>query len=392
MQPIYRSPDIAKLIEGGYEVDVIAGYLVLRSIPYLTEVGEVRRGILGTALELSGDVTARPTDHTVLFAGELPHDTDRNPLPLSAAGTGVDIGIGSVFNYQFSVKPRKGYRDYHQKMVTYIGRISGPAQRKDPAANPRTFVPTIAGADRSPFKYLDTASSRANITATASKLEIGSVAIVGLGGTGSYILDLVAKTPVAEIRLYDGDEFAQHNAFRSPGAPTIETLQRRTLKSDYFAEVYSSMRNGICAFGGINENNVEHLKDVDFAFICVDDGPARKTIADALIQFGVPFVDAGLNLRLYGDTLRGQLKVVGCVEPFRTEAYRSLQTGALAQEGLYDTAIQVADMNALAAAIAVIRWKKYLGFYADDNPVYSTVYVVSRGAVTGRPDERDIGD
>ena len=31
------------------------------------------------------------------------------------------------------------------------------------------------------------------------------VAIVGLGGSGSYILDLIAKTPICEIHLYDGD-------------------------------------------------------------------------------------------------------------------------------------------------------------------------------------------
>jgi hypothetical protein len=37
----------------------------------------------------------------------------------------------------------------------------------------------------------------------------------GLGGTGSYILDLVSKTPVNEILLFDSDDFLQHNAFRS---------------------------------------------------------------------------------------------------------------------------------------------------------------------------------
>ena len=66
------------------------------------------------------------------------------------------------------------------------------------------------------FKYVDTASSRVGIGAVTEKLKVGPLAIVGLGGTGSYILDLVAKTPVAEIHLFDGDKLGQHNAFPLP--------------------------------------------------------------------------------------------------------------------------------------------------------------------------------
>ena len=76
------------------------------------------------------------------------------------------------------------------------------------------------------FRYMDTASGRAGIGAISEQLATGPVAIVGLGGTGSYILDLVAKTPVREIHLFDGDRFGQHNAFRSPGAPHIDTLRQ----------------------------------------------------------------------------------------------------------------------------------------------------------------------
>ena len=54
--------------------------------------------------------------------------------------------------------------------------------------------------------------------AVTRKLSLKNVAIVGLGGTGSYVLDLVAKTPVRQIHLDDGDMFLQHNAFGSPSA------------------------------------------------------------------------------------------------------------------------------------------------------------------------------
>src|SRR5687768_13896491 len=79
--------------------------------------------------------------------------------------------------------------------------------------------------EESVFNYAETASDRVGIGALTELFKAERVAIIGLGGTGSYILDFVAKTPVREIRLFDGDEFLQHNAFRAPGAPTIDELR-----------------------------------------------------------------------------------------------------------------------------------------------------------------------
>jgi tRNA A37 threonylcarbamoyladenosine dehydratase len=47
------------------------------------------------------------------------------------------------------------------------------------------------------------AASRAGITAISARLSMFRIAIVGLGGTGSYVLDLVAKSAVREIHLFD---------------------------------------------------------------------------------------------------------------------------------------------------------------------------------------------
>ena len=67
------------------------------------------------------------------------------------------------------------------------------------------------------FKYVETASDRVGIGRLTERLAEEKMAIVGLGGTGAYVLDLVAKTPVREIRLFDGDEFLQHNGLPFTG-------------------------------------------------------------------------------------------------------------------------------------------------------------------------------
>lgn len=57
-----------------------------------------------------------------------------------------------------------------------------------------------------------------------------------LGGTGSYALDLVAKTHVVEIHLFDADLLRPHNAFRFPGAISPGILDRGITKVKYVSE------------------------------------------------------------------------------------------------------------------------------------------------------------
>ena len=80
--------------------------------------------------------------------------------------------------------------------------------------------------------------------AISAKLAPLRIAIVGLGGTGSYVLDLVAKTSVREIHLFDDDLFLQHNAFRAPGAASLDDLRRQLTKVQYLHDLYSKMRSG----------------------------------------------------------------------------------------------------------------------------------------------------
>src|SRR5439155_11076069 len=142
-------------------------------------------------------------------------------------------------------KPPAGYGDYYDKMTAYVRILAHEAVELDESATATPFLIIRDARDDSVFRYVDTASSRAGIGAISAKLEGGRIAIIGLGGTGSYILDLVAKTPVNEIHLFDGDVLLQHNAFRAPGAPTAEELGEKPFKVDYYCGIYSKMRHGV---------------------------------------------------------------------------------------------------------------------------------------------------
>ena len=189
-------------MDDGYEINVKSSHLVIYNVPYVNAQKHVKRGSLVSTLALAGDVTDRPDSHVVMFAGEYPCDRKGRELgKIRHKSCRKAICDGLVIDHSFSSKPADGYRDYHHKMTTYAAIISSHAEALDPSVTARTRRVIESDDSESVFNYMDTASSRAGITMISRKLELDKIAIIGLGGTGSYILDLVAKTPVREIHL-----------------------------------------------------------------------------------------------------------------------------------------------------------------------------------------------
>lgn len=372
---INRSSDLKCLEDDGYEVEVRSGYLLLNHIPYVTESRDIKYGTLVSELSLEGDATTEPSTHEVMFAGDMPCDPQGCPLTqIHHSSDRQELAERLVVDHRFSSKPRKGYSNYYQKMTTYEAIIATPAQSIDQNVTARTFAVFEAQDEDTVFRYIDTASSRAGIAAITGKLKVGAVAIVGLGGTGSYILDLVAKTPVKEIHLFDGDKLGQHNAFRSPGAPSIKMLKAAPQKAVYYRDIYSEMRCNIVAHGYVDESVVDRLRDMDFVFVAVDKNQSRRLVAEKLEEFGVPFIDVGMGVEEVEGSLLGQLRVTTSTEQSRDQVYSTLPISGRNGEDDYSRNIQIADLNALNAALAVIKWKKLLKFYVDYEKEHTSLY------------------
>ena len=105
------------------------------------------------------------------------------------------------------------------------------------------------------------------------------IAGLGKGGTGAYVLDLIAKTPAGEIHIFDFDRFFTHNAFRTPGAPSLEALREGLTKVEYLHARYSNMHRRIIPHEvALSESNVSELEGFDFVFMCIDDGAAKAPV------------------------------------------------------------------------------------------------------------------
>jgi hypothetical protein len=377
-QLINRSPDLKKLRDEGYEIEVKGGHLVVHHIPYVNATREVKLGKLISTLTLNNNVTMRPDNHVVHFMGEHPCNKDGTII------TGIQHGSpnqqlvdGIVLNHSFSNKPPQGYADYYQKVTRYVEIITASARAIDPTSTARTFKVAQDSDEKSVFNYIDTNSSRANINQINAKFVGQRIGIIGLGGTGSYILDLVAKTPVDEILLFDGDVFLQHNAFRSPGAPSIETLDKQQMKVDYFQSIYLNMRKGISAHAVyITDENIELLSGLSFVFVCIDSNSARGQILSSLKQLGIPSIDVGLGVNIVEDSLVGIIRVtVGT--PSKTDHIPNRIGVNDIDDNEYSTNIQIADLNAMNALLAVMKWKKLNGFYQDLKEEHHTTYTIN---------------
>ncbi len=380
--PISRSADLKKLRDEGYDLEIRSGFLLVKDVPYVNSRKEVKRGILVSKLILAADETARPDDHVAYFAGDHPCREDGTEIEKIKNSSGERaLAEGVVIQHSFSAKPKPSdfYENYYTKVTTYVAIVSGPAQVIDPTVTAKTFpvIEPEKEKGETPFNYIDTASSRAEINLVTKRLEIGKIAIVGLGGTGSYVLDLVAKTPIKEIHLFDGDTFLQHNAFRSPGAPSIDDLKTKPPKATYFKNLYSRMHRGIVDHATyIDAGNVEELQKMDFVFLCLDRGAAKKMIIERLEHFDLPFVDVGMGINVSDNSLGGILRVTTSTPKARDHLRSRISFSEGDGDNDYDRNIQVADLNALNAALAVIKWKKLFGFYRDFKCENNATYTI----------------
>jgi len=210
------------------------------------------------------------------------------------------------------------------------------------------------------------------------------VAVIGLGGTGCYLLDFLVKTPVREIRAFDFDVFHVHNAFRSPGR--LEEIELGKSKADVYGGRYINFRHGLrIERKFINLDSGADFEGVTFAFVCVDKGSARKEIFDLLIAKGIPFIDVGMGLSRKEGPVNGMMRATY----YSAENAQEVREKGLAEmsadqpDDIYRINIQISEINALNACLAIIRFKQLRGFYFEEVPYYQLLLDIGDLKVVG---------
>ncbi len=150
-------------------------------------------------------------------------------------------------------------------------------------------------------------------------------------------------------------------------------------KAIHFRSIYSNMRRGIVAHDvHVTASNVGELRDMDFVFLCLDSGTARKLIVEQLEAWGVSFIDVGMGVYEADGALGGLVRVTASTPAQRRHVHDRdrIPFGDGDDDNEYGQNIQVAELNALNATLAVIKFKKLLGFFADLEGEHNAIYEI----------------
>lgn len=347
---VSHNDDIRRLVEKGYAVAFDSNCLIVRDVPYLDAAGQLHSGAIVAKLVFVNQERVTQDDHQIYFAGGVPHELDGRAIPNLAGGPTTFLSLSAkssdvVVQRSFSNKPIKTgkFSDFFDKIESYVGIIAGPAMTKH-GASPLTFRAKQDSATESVFKFADTLTSRAEIGDLSARFKDDVVAIIGLGGTGAYVLDFLVRTPVREIRAFDLDPFHVHNSFRSPGR--LEPTELGKSKAEVYRYRYENFRHGLSAEPKfVDASSEADFNGVTFAFVCVDKGSSRSGIFDLLLARRIPFIDVGMGLNRKRGPLNGMLRTTY----YSAERGEDVRKQALAEMAdqpgdLYRVNIQIGEL------------------------------------------------
>jgi hypothetical protein len=109
----------------------------------------------------------------------------------------------------------------------------------------------------------------------------------------------------------------------------------------------------------------------------VDKGSSRAGIFDLLVAERIPFIDVGMGLNRTRGPINGILRATY----YSVEDAQRLRNMDLAEvadhlDDEYRVHVQISELNALNAALAVTKYKQLRGFYFEDESLNSMVFEV----------------
>ena len=127
--------------------------------------------------------------------------------------------------------------------------------------------------------------------AECSLLREKKIFIAGCGGLGGYILDMLLRIGVGEIRCADGDRFEESNLNRQLLSGENNLGLSKALAAEAHAKAVNSSVVIHAEDGFITEENAEEMvKGCDAVLDALDSIQARKILKSACDRLGIPYI------------------------------------------------------------------------------------------------------
>ena len=286
--------------------------LTVGPIPYRLSGGGIGHGSLICHLNRNGGDIAPPTDHTAAWIGdEVPHRRDGRPMDRLI----IDQSRNTWSNGETSicVMSRRGpepYPNYGQKMLTYARLIAREAVVDWRASS----LGVVAVKDVNHLVDHETGLNRARVGHLNALLARENIAVIGAGGTGGHIVDLVSKSNVQQIDIYDPDYVSAHTQLRWPGIVERRIVEEETNKAEYLAALYARRTNRNIRGHpfAIDTDTLTYLNEKTMVFVAIDKGPARREVLTGLAGMDLNFIDCGIDLQGNDGPLTASLRIIRC--------------------------------------------------------------------------------
>ncbi len=123
------------------------------------------------------------------------------------------------------------------------------------------------------------------------------VAVVGLGGTGSPVATMLARSGIGELILIDGDTLDGTNMNRVRGYTQnhIGKNKAESLKEFIESLGLNTIATTIPHYLNESQEAIDAISTADIVFGCTDDIAGRDIINQALYYYGLVLIDVGLT-------------------------------------------------------------------------------------------------
>jgi len=362
----------------GFDVKVESGVISVIRVPCLL-ANEV---VDYCSIEKSFDPTnMKPNDKigSAVHAVKIKTNVEHDGRVYHADGSPIESYIDGDGKTWSNISIKKGSQDCPEEDESARDLIHRYAKQIVGAVSAAGYSEPASLSIKHPFNIPNTFESRAAIGPVQDRVRDQRIAIIGLGGTGSYILDIIAKTPVSEIHLLDFDDINWHNLMRAPGAPTTEEIKsfkkEFPSKINYHYSKYSSLRKGIQKHTIRVDDSPTFSKllsdhKISYAFVCIDqlansDSPRQDVVYCTLSAAGIPFIDSGISITLDNQTIGGAVTISsykgGSME------WKNIPNARVEGNIPGYRNVQLPEVNALAASLAVMEWRRCTGQYASQS-------------------------
>lgn len=212
------------------------------------------------------------------------------------------------------------------------------------------------------------------------KLRAARVAVIGAGGTGSFVIPQLALLGVGELTFVDHDDADystrnRHLCVRAadpvPGTPKVRAAERMVLEFDPTIKVHA-VRASL-----LSPEGFAAVKEADYVFGCIDLEGIRLVLTELCAAYSKPYIDVASGVEpgvptQYGGRVccaiggRGCLACLGELDPI--EAGQDLETAGqrrdrralygVDQSHLARTGPSVVSLNGVVASLAVTEFMK----------------------------------